>query len=243
MCDPIKKFFMPELFQISTPSFRYSGWSILPFISFLLCSALCHGQPQTEDLDTAVKRLEQRYEAVDTVRGDYRQTYRGPGIEQVESGKFWLKKPGLMRLECHEPEEKLFVADGRESFHYVPLDHQVYVQPLTTSELRNSPLGLLLGSEDIHKKYIFSWEEDIKPKFDNTLLIRLNSRQTDPGYSFVVLEIDRKDSMLKRILIGEESGNTSEYVFTDVAVNTRIKSDRFRFKVPKGIRIIEMTEE
>jgi outer membrane lipoprotein carrier protein len=216
--------------------------ALYPFL-LLLCSVGCYGVSYAQELETVVDELQQRYEHIETITGNYEHTYRGPGIDQFESGTFWLKKPGLMRLECNDPEEKLFVADGRESFHYVPLDHQVYIQQFTAKELRDTPLGLLLGAEDIYENYNFSWEEDFKPKFENTHLIRLKSRKNDQVYSFVALELDQKTGILRRILVREDSGSTSEYLLTNLATNVKIENDRFRFRVPKGVEVIQMTDD
>lgn len=211
----------------------------------LFCGIGCNRVSYAMDLDSIVKGFQQRYAAVETVTGNFQHHYRAPaqGIDQEESGVFWFKRPGLMRWECRQPEEKLFVVDGQESFHYIPLDYQVYVQPFTAADLRNTPLELLLGSVDIHKNYEVDWELNILPQSELACLIRLTSREPEPGYSFLVLELDQETWDLLRLIIRETTGNTSEFLFTDVKTNVNIEDRKFRFKPPKGVDIVQLTDD
>ena len=68
-------------------------------------------QAYASDAETALEEMQRRYASVETISGSFRLTYSDFGIEQVESGEFWLKKPAFMRWEYRYPEEKLFVAD------------------------------------------------------------------------------------------------------------------------------------
>jgi len=192
------------------------------------------------DLAGVVSGLERRYASVETVAGNFQQSYRAPGVDQVESGAFWLKKPDLMRWEYRQPEEQLFVADGRESSFYVPQDRQVTIQPLNASDLRNTPLELLLGSADINKNYTVSWESDVKPKTESAALIRLTPRTHEPAYLFVVLELDGTTFELRRVIVREPTGNTMEFLLSNVATNVKIDKKLFRFVPPKGVEEIRL---
>jgi outer membrane lipoprotein carrier protein len=175
--------------------------------------------------------------------GSFQQTYRAPGIDQVESGVFWLKKPGLMRWEYRKPEEKLFVADGRETYLYVPADRQVTVQAFSTAEMHNTPLEFLLGSVDINRTFDASWENQLKPRAEGTYLVRLTPSRSDTEYSYLVLEVDQKNYDLERIVIREPGGNTSEFIFSDLKINVRADGGLFKFKAPKGVETVRIQNE
>jgi len=153
---------------------------------------------------------------------------------------FWLKKPGLMRWEYYSPEEQLFVADGRESFLYVPQDRQVTIQPFSAADLHSTPLEFLLGSGDFKGSFQASWETEFKPMLERTLLIRLVPRRNDAEYSFLVLELDNQTFDLRRIAIREPGGSTTEFLLTDVAVNLKPDKKLFQFKAPKGVEEIRL---
>lgn len=192
------------------------------------------------DPDALVAALQQRYASVETVSGSFQQTYRAPGIRQIESGVFRMKRPGLMRWEYRLPEEKLFIADGREVFLYSPRDRQVTVQPFSASDMHGTPLEFLLGGADIRKTFSVSWESRTKPTAEQTAVVRLKPRAVRGEYEYLVLEIDTKTSDLRRIVIHEHGGNTSEFLLTDLTLNGKMENKEFRFKPPKGVEVVRM---
>jgi outer membrane lipoprotein carrier protein len=209
-----------------------------------LCLLLGFSQAaRPADLQDAVAGLQQRYASVETVKGSFRQTYRAPGVSQEESGEFWLKKPGLMRWEYRAPEEQLFVADGRESFLYVPKDRQVTIQPFSAADLHSTPLEFLLGSGDIDKSFNASWETVFKPSTPGTLMVRLVPRKPDIDYSFLVLEIDSRMFDLRRIAVRDPGGSTSEFFLTNVVTNVKLDKKFFQFKTPKNVEEIRLNDE
>jgi outer membrane lipoprotein carrier protein len=192
------------------------------------------------DVASVVDGLQQRYASAETVAGSFQQNYRAPGISQSESGVFRMKRPGLMRWEYRQPEEKLFIADGREVFLYSPLDRQVTIQPFSASDIHGTPLELLLGGADIKKNFSISWELRPKPVAEQTSLVRLTPRTATGDYDFLVLEIDTKTSDLQRIVIHERSGNTSEFLLANVVVNAKVNKKDFQFKPPKGVEVVRL---
>jgi outer membrane lipoprotein carrier protein len=214
--------------------------------SILCVSAIClmivAGDLICADLETVVAGLQRRCASAVTMTGSFQQTYRAPGIEQVESGVFWMKRPGLMRWEYRKPEEKLFIADGREAYLYTPLDRQVTIQPFSASDMRGTPLEFLLGGADIRKSFSVSWENNFKPAAEKTLSIRLTPRSSRSEYEYLALELDPKNYDLRRIAIHEHGGNTSEFVLSNMTANAKIDNREFRFKPPKGTEVIRMEE-
>jgi outer membrane lipoprotein carrier protein len=190
-----------------------------------------------------IEGMQRRYSSVSTIRGNFQQTYRAPGIEQFESGTFTIKKPGLMRWEYRQPEEKLFIADGKESFLFIPRDRQVTVQPFSLSDMHNTPLEFFLGSGDFSKNFIPSWDSDFKPKSERSAMIRLTPRKIQPEYAFLVLELNRENYEIHGIIIREPSGNTSRFAFTDLAANVKVNNRDFQFKTPKGVEEIRFTDD
>src|SRR5688500_13910477 len=84
---------------------------------------------QAESPEALARRLQARYDAIKDFTADFSQTYEGGVLRRktTESGTLLIKKPGRMRWEYKTPEEKLFVADGRKIYAWVPADRQVTV--------------------------------------------------------------------------------------------------------------------
>ena len=199
--------------------------------------------PAEDSIAKVIEGLQRKYAAVLTVSAAFRQVYRAPGIEQVESGILLMKKPGLMRWEYRDPERKLFVADGRETFLYTPEDRQVQVSRLSAAEIRSTPLQFLLGQGEILKSFTAAPDTEFPPSFDRGVMIRLTPRRSDPDYAFLVLECDRNSHELRRIIIRELTGNTSEFVLSNLVTNARVDGKEFQFKIPKGVEVIRLDQK
>lgn len=191
------------------------------------------------DAETALEGMQRRYAAVQTISGFFRLSYSDQSIEQVESGEFWLKKPAFMRWEYRHPEEKLFIADGRETFFYVPMDRQVTVQSFTAEELLSTPLKFLLGGSDVEESFFIESGYEFGGEFEGTQTFRLIPK-SETEYSFLILEIDEISFDLKRLAIREHSGNILEYVFTDLKTNVKVSDKKFRFKIPEDAEVHRM---
>ena len=187
--------------------------------------------------------LQRRYATVESVSAEFQQYYLAPGIQQFESGTLLMKKPGLMRWEYRAPETKLFIADGKETFLYMPEDRQVQVGRLSAAELRGTPLQFLLGQGDILKSYTASRETALKSKFESSVLLRLTPRNPEPDYAFLAIECDSASYDLRRIVIRELSGNTSEFVFSKLTTNVKVDRKQFQFNIPKGVEVVRLDEK
>jgi outer membrane lipoprotein carrier protein len=213
------------------------------WIQLVLFIALGAAHTIEEPVASLAAKIQQRYASATTVSADFRQDYRAPGVDISESGTFWMKKPGLMRWEYREPETKLFVADGRDSYLYNPQDRQVMVRRFSAAELHSTPLQFLLGRGDILTSFSVSRESESTARIQGTVLLRLVPREEDPNYSYFVLECDQNTYDLRRILIRERTGNTSEFILTNVATNVKVDSQKFVFKIPKGAEVIRLDEK
>jgi outer membrane lipoprotein carrier protein len=195
------------------------------------------------DLAAVIAGLQRRYAAVDCIRADFRQTYRAPGVDQTESGTLIMKRPGLMRWEYRDPELKLFVADGRDTYLYTPADRQVLVRRFSAADLRSTPLQFLLGQGDIQQSFQVSWEPDPKPDTGGAFLLRLTPRSTEADYSYVVVECNGSSYDVYRIVIHEHTGNTSEFVLSKMQTNVKVDNKQFQFKIPKGVEVVRLDEK
>ena len=211
-------------------------WTVCGLLFFLTAPSL-----PAADIEAALSGMENRYAKVETVAGSFKQIARAPGMTQEESGVFKLKRPGLMRWEYRTPEEKLFVADGREFFLYVPRDRQVAIHPLTPADLKRTPLIFLLGGGNIRRDYKVTAETEHKPLSADTLLLRLTPVR-DEEYLFVVLELDERTYDIRRVIIRERSGSTSEYLLSDMVTNQKMADKDFQFKPPRGVEIVRLDD-
>jgi outer membrane lipoprotein carrier protein len=186
---------------------------------------------------TVARKVDQRYNRLQTLQAEFEESYQGAGASRTESGVLWLKKPGKMRWDYRLPREKVFITNGKSALFYVlgePLARKARLENL--DDLR-SPLRYLLGKTRLEKE------------FDNLVLLPASGAPA----SFVLegvpkmmrervervrLEIS-PEYYIQRILIEEIGGAITDFRFRNPVENASVSEDKFRFTVPPGVHIME----
>ena len=87
---------------------------MIPLSCLLLVLAM---PPASDQLENVVRRLEEHYNRLETLKASFVQLYRAEERAAVreEAGTVYLKKPGRMRWEYTRPEVKLFISDRKST--------------------------------------------------------------------------------------------------------------------------------
>jgi outer membrane lipoprotein carrier protein len=180
-----------------------------------------------------VRRLEARLDTVQDLTAHFEQSYRSGvlGREIVESGRVFIKRPGLMRWEYQKPEKKLFVADGHSYYFYVPADKQVIVQDQAGD--KRAPALLLSEDRDILADYTAALE----PPEDGLDRLRLVPREPDPDVESVSVSLDSA-LRIREILVRDLQGSETRYRFEEIEQNIGLQRALFRFDPPRGVEVI-----
>src|SRR5260370_30821508 len=108
--------------------------------------------------------VDAHYNHLKSFKVAFTEIYSGPGVSRTESGLLWLKKPGRMRWEYHQPREKLFLTDGQTAYFYVPGERQARKAPVKKLDDIRSPLRYLLGKTKLEKQLEgLSFAPDLNP--------------------------------------------------------------------------------
>jgi outer membrane lipoprotein-sorting protein len=59
----------------------------------------------------------------------------------------------------------------------------------------------------------------------------------------VTIECDGNSFDVRRMVIHERAGNTSEFVFRNLQTNVKVDSKQFQFKIPKGVEVVRLDEK
>ena len=211
--------------------------SIRILVTTLLVVFSVSGWVNSETPDQLIAKLQKKYEEVESFSADFRQMFRGGNVQLQESGIILMKKPGKMYWEYRQPTPKLFVANGKQSYFYLPLDKQVIVSDLDLSSPQ-TPLSFLMGEGKIKEDFRVGPEAEETPLQPENLLIRLTPKQPQGTYSHVTLEIDPSNYLIRRLIVIEPIGNRNEYIMTNFQENIRISDGQFTFKVPPGVEVV-----
>jgi outer membrane lipoprotein-sorting protein len=77
-----------------------------------------------------------------------------------------------------------------------------------------------------------------KPLLAGTKVIRMvPKRKTD--LKDLIMEVDPETYLIRRLLMAHMDGSQTEFIFTNIRVNTGLKPSQFEFAVPTGVHVVE----
>lgn len=194
---------------------------------------------QSTDVASAARAVDEHYNRLKTFKGSFVEVYQSPGISRSESGTVWLKKPGRMRWEYHEPKEKLFLTDSENAYFYVAGDRQARKTPLNKIDDIRSPLRYLLGKTKLEKELDhLSLAPDIAPLEPGNLVLRGVPKGMTDRINEVLLEISPAH-LIARIVVQGLDGTTTDFRFSGMEENIPLADSLFRFNLPPGVQIIQ----
>lgn len=211
-------------------------------LSFLLGGTMAlpgFAQSPTMDARQLAARVDARYNAMKTLKADFTENYTGGGMRRSESGTLLLKKPGRMRWEYTSPRHKLFVTDGAMAWFYVPGEAQARRTRLKNLDDLRSPLRLLLGHTHLEKELRgLSLAPDVRPSSAGGVMLRGIPVGMEDRVSQVLLECDG-EGWVRRMVIEELDGSTTEFRFSGQKENVPLSDAGFKFTPPAGVEVLE----
>jgi outer membrane lipoprotein carrier protein len=181
-----------------------------------------------------IRRVDDHYNHLHTLRAHYTERYTGMGLDRTETGTLTLKKPGLMRWSYDKPTGKVFVLDGKFAWFYTPGDAQVSRTPAKQLDDLRSPLRFLLGHTQLAKE-----------------LDRITT--TPDGANFRIAGVPKgmeqrvhllslvvtPTGIIQAMKIEETDGATTDFTFTQIEEDGAVNPSDFRFTPPPGISIVD----
>jgi outer membrane lipoprotein carrier protein len=203
----------------------------------LLLSLLLNGAAPAGGDDLArslLLRVEERQAQARDLVARFSQSYRSGmlGREILERGVVSMKRPGRMRWEYKDPEEKLFVSDGKTFYFYVPADRQVIVSEQDPS--RSLAGRLLSGRGGLEDEFTARMAEPLE---EGVLRLELRPRQPQPEVERAFVDV-LPSGRIRSIQLEDVQGNRTRFRFDNVRENTGLDDRLFRFEVPAGVEVV-----
>ena len=196
-------------------------------------------QAENNDVPQLARAVDDHYNHLRSLQSDFTEIYRGDGVERVESGTLWLKKPRKMRWEYRSPKEKLFISDGQAVWFYLPEERQVRKTSFKKLDDVRSPIAFLLGKTKLENELQgLSKAVDQSPLSTGNTVLRGIPQSMGGQLSEVQLEITPSNQIV-RIVLMEPSGATTEFRFTGWKENQAFKDSEFQFTPPPGVETVE----
>lgn len=194
-------------------------------------------QPDGSATDVA-RVVQQRYDTVRDFTAKFVHTYQGGVLRKTvtEKGSVEIKKPGRMRWEYKDPEQKVFVADGSQIYSYIPADRQVIVSPMPAEDQATTATLFLTGRGNLTRDFNVSFGELPQAPPGSTVL-KLVPRQAERDYDTLALAVS-PSRQIQALSALDRQGGRSTFVFTDIKENTGLADKIFTFKIPRGVDVV-----
>lgn len=216
---------------------RVGRLAVLAAVSWALVSPLWAQGGDPLEADDVARGLQRWLNETTDLQGSFRQALLsgafGTGIE--ERGKVWIERPGRMRWDYLDPEEKVAILDGDMTWLYVREEEQ-----------------LILGSLEEHGSLLptlIAAERPVLELFEASLVIsavaegepyrlELRPRSDDETFEAVTVILRQKDFAIESAEVLDAAGNRILYQFSKLRRNKGIPEGIFRFEAPEGTTIL-----
>ncbi len=154
-----------------------------------------------------------------------------PRTTGTASGTFTFARPGKFIWAYEKPYAQVLQADGDKLYVYDKDLNQVTIRQLGNA-LGASPAAILFGSNDLEKNFTLR-DAGVKDGID---WLELTPKAQDTQFQQV--GIGFRNGNLEAMELHDVFGNVTLLTFSNIEKNPPLKSDQFKFIVPKGADVI-----
>lgn len=196
-------------------------------------------QAQSGDPVALAAKIQQRYNGIKDIQGDFVQTYEG-GVLRTrtsERGTVAIKRPGRMRFTYTKPEKKEFVSDGTRLYTHLVADKQVIVSPAPGPDQGDIPAMFLAGQSDLARDYTPSFTA-LPGAATGLVTLKLVPKKPSSEYESIGIGIDPKTLQIQFLTAVDTQGGRSSFTFSNLKENRGLADKDFEFRIPRGVEVL-----
>lgn len=182
------------------------------------------------------------YERVQTLSADFVQIVTNPMLGQPDTtrGRLFQQRPSHFAMRFTEPAGDRIVADGRHLWLYTP--STTPGQVIRTRIPETGTTGPNLIGQFVERPRARYLARYVRP--DSTAsgwmdVVALTPRDSSLPYVDAMIWVDRSDSLVYRVDIGESGGQRRIVVLRGLQVNVTVPAREFRFTPPQGVHVVD----
>jgi outer membrane lipoprotein carrier protein len=181
------------------------------------------------------QRVDHHYNALQSLKANFSESYEGLGIKRSESGTLLLHKPGRMKWQYASPAGKLFVLDGKFAWFYSAGDPQVQRIPAKELDDLRSPLRFLLGHTELGKELN---SLTIAPASNGNFTLSGQPKGQENRIRRLTLTVTPAGT-IEGIEMQETDGAITRFNFANQQPDVAVPADAFHFTPPKGVPVVD----
>ena len=208
-------------------------------VSALALVSMCVASAQTNDPVALAAKVQQRYNGIKDIQGDFVQTYEGGVLrtKTTERGTVSIKRPGKMRFLYTKPEKKEFVSDGNRLYAHMVADKQVIVSPAPGPDQGDIPAMFLAGQSDLARDYTPSFTP-LPGAASGLVTLKLVPKKPNTEYESIGIGVDPKTFQIQFLTAVDTQGGRSSFSFTNLKENRGLSDKQFEFRIPRGVDVV-----
>lgn len=188
--------------------------------------------------DAVLGSLQSRYEDIRDLRADFVQEAHvaSLGRNDVSRGRVVMQRPGRMRWEYVDPEERVIVLSEGTLRVYTPSESQLQIVAADGGAFSTTALGFLLGEGDLRADFT-SEAIDAGPRAEIGLKLRPRG---DAAFEHLEMWLEPESHQLRESVVVDVFGNRTSVRFAEITENTGVEDAAFEIDVPEGTEIIDL---
>ena len=196
------------------------------------------------NVDDVVRRVDDAYAKIQDLQGEFTQETIIEGFETgfQSTGRFYLKKPGLLRWDYLQPSEEHIYVDGDVVMMYVPEHQQVVQGTLTQIAASKGPLALLLGVGKLAEQFtVLEAMDDSgeQAELPTVILVPKPDGETVPTIKKIVLQLFSDSYLIQTMTLFDVNGNISFVRFDHIQVNQGLDANLLKFTLPPDVVVVD----
>ena len=194
---------------------------------------------QTGDPVALAAKVQQRYNGIKDIQGDFVQTYEGGVLRTrtTERGTVAIKRPGRMRFLYTKPEKKEFVSDGNRMYAHMVADKQVIVSPAPGPDQGDIPAMFLAGQSDLARDYTPTFTA-LPGAASGLVTLKLVPKKPSAEYESIGIGVDPATLQILFLTAVDTQGGRSSFTFSNLKENRGLADKDFVFRIPRGVDVV-----
>ena len=191
------------------------------------------------DATAIVDAIQKQYDTTDTFQARFIQKsyLKILGQSQKAEGSVSIKKPGKMKWDYKAPDRQILVSNDQGLWLYLPDEKQVTKMKVQSIYSSNTPALFLAGRGKLTKSFTIGKVTEERGLY----VVELIPRDTVQNLSKMILLADKKNYQIVGSRVYDNLGNKTEMLFSDARINPSLEKKLFRFEVPKGVELIDLS--
>lgn len=213
---------------------------LLPIVVTAL--SLTAAAPKAQPVDSVIIRAVAAWKNVKTLRATFEQTVTNPitGSAMHSRGSLQQRKPNRLAITFSDPAGDRIVADGAHVWVFLPSATPGQVIRMSNAQAGASSTDLIGQFLDAPRsKYDITdgGTEPVGGRAARALVLVAKPGQSLPFIRAKVW-VDAKDSLIRQFESTDRTGVSRRVRLLTLEPNARVDASTFRFRAPKGVRVV-----